>query len=102
MDDSVSLRVDYSVPVLVTTKSGKKLAKDYELRRFVLAHRIGVDDFDGPMFNRDPQKLWEMFRPRFEEKLVAEAAGWKVTFRGLSVLRHSVEETPTENDDRWL
>ena len=102
MDDSVSLRVDYSVPTLVTTKKGKKLASGFELKRFVLAHRIGVEDFDGPMFKGDVQKLWEMFRPRFEEKLAADAAGWSVTFKGLSILRHPCDETPKEDDARWV
>lgn len=100
--DSVSLRVDFSVPVLVTTKSGKKLASGYELKRFVLAHRIGVEDFDGPMFNGDSQKLLEMFVQGITRKLEAEAAGWKVTFKGYSILRHPAAETPKIDDERWL
>lgn len=97
--DSVSLRVDYSLPILVRTKSGMK-ASGYDLKRFVLAHRIDVVDFQN-LFGGDAQKLWEMIRSGFEAKLEAEAAGWKVTFKGLAILRHSFEETPEENDPRW-
>ena len=100
--DSVSLRVDFSVPVLVTTKSGKKLASGYELKRFVLAHRIGVEDFDGPMFQGNAQKLLEMFSQGITKKLEAEAAGWKVTFKGFSIMRHPCAETPKMEDPRWV
>lgn len=100
MTDSISLRVDYQVPVLVTTKSGQKLASGYDIRRFVLPHRIGVDDYEA--LGLDSQKLWEMFRPRFEAKIAAEAAGWPVHFRGISVLRHPWEETPALDDPRWV
>lgn len=100
--DSVSLRVDFSVPVLVTTKSGKKLASGYELKQFVLAHRIGVEDFDGPMFNGDSQKLLEAFIQGITKKLVAEAAGWAVTFKGYAIMRHPCAETPAVDDPRWV
>ncbi len=100
-DDSISLRFEYSVPVLVTTKKGRKLATGYELKRFVKAHRIGVDDFEGPMFDRDAQKLVEMFRPQFEKKLQAEYGDWRVIFKGFAIMRHAWDEIPSEDDERW-
>jgi len=100
--DSISLRFDFSVPVLVTTKKGKVLASTYELKRFVRAHRIGVDDFDGPMFNRDLNKLVAMFLPQFEAKLQAQYGAWKVYYKGVSMMRHSFDETPGVDDPRWV
>lgn len=99
--DSVSLRFDFLVPELVTTKKGRKLASGYKLIRIVRAHRCGVEDFDG-MFERDSNKLAEFFRPGVEKKLADEAAGWPVHFRGVSVMRHPWEETPAVDDPRWV
>jgi hypothetical protein len=75
MTDSVSLRVDYMVPVL--TKSNKP--KTYELRRFVLANRIGVDDY--ATLKSDANKLWGIFRAGFEAKLAEPLKGWPIHFR---------------------
>ena len=100
--DSISLRVDFSVPVLVKTKSGKKMASGYELKRFVLAHRCGAEDFSGPLFNGDAQKLLEVFSKGITKKLEAEAEGWKVTFKGFSIMRHPCAETPKMEDPRWV
>lgn len=99
--DSVSLRFDYLVPELVATKSGRKLASGYKLVRITRAHRCGVDDFDG-LFARDPNKLSDMFRESLEKALQAEYGDWPVHFRGVAVMRHPWDETPTENDPRWL
>jgi len=99
--DSVSLRLDYSVPVLVKTKSGMK-ARAYEIQRFVLAHRIGVEDYE-TLCGRDPQKLMQMILiERYEAKLQAKFGDWPVRFRGVSVLVHKADETPTINDERWV
>lgn len=102
---SVSLRLDYSVPVLVKTRSGMK-ASGYELRRFVLAHRIGVDDFDAPLsaagFGGSVEKLVEACGKGLEKKLQDAAHGWPIRFRGVSVLRHPAAETPKMDDPRWV
>lgn len=100
--DSISLRIDYSVPILVTTKSGKKMARGYELQRFVLAHRIGVEDYE-TLCGRDPQKLMNLLCiERYEAKLQAKYGDWPVRFRGVSVMQHPAAETPKMDDLRWV
>jgi hypothetical protein len=89
------------VPEFVVTKSGRKLASGYKLVRIVKAHRCGVDDFDG-LFGRDPNRLADMFREGLEKKLQADYGEWPVRFQGVALMRHSWEETPAENDPRWL
>lgn len=98
--DSVSLRYDFSVPELVKTPTGKYLASGYKLTSVVVAHLCGVDDF-AALFGGDVNKLAAMFRQMAERKLPA-SEGWKVEFRGVASLTHRWEETPAENDARWM
>ena len=98
--DSISLRLDYSVPVLVKTRNGKMMARGYELKRFVLAHRMGAEDYRD--WYGTSQQLLDMFREGFEKKLQEKYADWPVRFKGYSILQHPAAETPKMDDPRWV
>lgn len=100
MTDSVSLRFDYLVPELVLTPKGRKLASGYKLVRIVKLHRCGVDDFDN-LFERNSNKLADMFRESLEKSLQAEYGDWPIHFRGFALMRHPWDDMPAENDPRW-
>lgn len=100
-EESVSIRVNYQIPTLVHTKSGKWMATGSELSRKVLYNRISVADFEAPPFNGSLPKLLEVMGKKWEDKLKEDAHGWKVEFKGADILRHPAAERPDVNDPRW-
>ena len=99
--DTISLRVDFKVPTLVSTKNGQKLASGFELKRIVLPGLIGTNDYK-TLFSKNPEKLLEMCLPEIMKKLQEEAAGWSVTFCGYTLMTHHWGYTPDEDHPDWI